>query len=53
MYDVLLVSGVQQSDLVLYTYIYTHTYTIPFSDFFYYSLLQDIELLNIAPCAIQ
>ena len=47
-YNVVLISNVQQSDLVIYIYINTHMYIV-FQILFHYRLLQDI---NIVPCAI-
>ena len=43
-YNVVLVSSVQQSDSVLYIYIYIYIYIyLPFQILFHYRLLQDIE----------
>ena len=49
-YNVVLISTAQQSDLVMHTYIYIYIYAfsvILFSIMFYY------RILNIVPCAIQ
>ena len=46
-YNVVLVSGVQQSDSDIYIYTHTHTHTYIFSVMIYH------RLLNIVPCAIQ
>ena len=45
-YNVVLISTAQQSDLVMHTYIYAFS-VIFFSIVFYY------RILNIVPCAIQ
>ena len=54
-HNVVLVFGVQQSDSVTYTYIYTHTY-ISFHILFHYSLLQDAEYsflcYTVGPCCL-
>ena len=41
-YNIVLVSGVQQSDSVIYIYIYIYTHT-KFQIIFHYRLLQTIE----------
>ena len=50
----MLVSGVQQSDSVIYicVCVYTYIYTL-FKILFHYKLLQDIEYSSLVPCAIQ
>ena len=52
-YNVVLISSVQQSDLVIYIYINTHMYIV-FQILFHYRLLQDIEYnslcYTVGPC---
>ena len=53
-YNVLSVSGVQQSDSVIHIYIYIYMYS--FSDLFHYRLLKDIEYsslcFTVGPCCL-
>ena len=48
MYNVVLISAVQQSDSVLYIYIYIDIFFFIFSSIMVYH-----RILNIVPCAIQ
>ena len=51
-YNVVLVSGVQQSDLVVYICIIS-IYNIDILFFSFFSIIGFYEILNIVPCAIQ
>ena len=47
-YNVVLISGIQQSDSVIHTYIYIYIFFFRF-----FSIIGYYKILSIVPCAIQ
>ena len=48
-YNIVLVSGVQQSDSVIHTYICIYLYSF----FLFFSVIVYYKILNTIPCAVQ
>lgn len=47
-YNIVLVSDVQQSDLIIHIYVYTSVFFFSF-----FSIIGYYKIANIVPCAIQ